>query len=112
MAGDARKIAGVRPGDGLQNEQRIFDGAGHGAELVERPAESHRAGARHAAISGAQPGDAATHAGADDAAAGLASNREADEACCCCGTGTRAGAGRAFFEQPRIHGLAAEPNVV
>src|SRR5437762_13872109 len=108
MAGDARKITGVRPGDGLQNEQRIFDGAGHGAELVERPAESHRAGARHAAVRGTQPSDAATHTGADDASAGLASNREADEACCCCRTATRAGAGRAFSEPPRSRGVAAE----
>jgi hypothetical protein len=50
--------------------------------------------------------------GADDAAAGLAADRETHQP----GAGGRARTGarsrRAFFEQPGIHGLAAEPDVV
>src|SRR5437667_4231235 len=112
MAGDTGKIAGVRPGDGLQNEKRILDGARHGAELIERPAESHGAGARHAAVGGPQSGDAATHARADDAAAGFAANRETDQPRRSGGAGAGAGTGGAFLEEPGVHGLSAEPNIV
>src|SRR5216683_181295 len=111
-AGDTGKIAGIGSGDGLQDEQCVFDGARHGAEFVERPAEGHGTGARHATVSGAQSGDAATHAGADDAAAGLAANREANQTSGSSGTGAGAGTGRAFFEEPRIHRLPTEPNIV
>ena len=112
MTRDAGDVAGVRSGDGLENEQRIFDGASHGAELIERPAKGHRAGAGHAAEGGAQPGDSATHAGADDAAAGLAADGEADQPRRRGGARASAGARRAFFQEPRVHGLSAKPNVV
>src|SRR2546429_9423 len=94
---------------GLQNEHGVFDGASHGAELVERPAERHGSGARDAAVGGTKAGDAASHAGADDAAAGFAADGEADKAGGggCARTGARAR--RTFFEKPRIHGLATEP---
>src|SRR6266478_7622152 len=65
----------ICPGDGLKNQQGVFDRARHGAEFVERPAEGHGAGARNAAVSGAKSGDAATHAGADDATPGFAADR-------------------------------------
>ena len=112
FAGDAGEIGGVWAGDGVQDEHGVFDAARHGAEFVERPAQRHRAVARDAAVGGAQSGDAAAHAGADDAAAGLAADGETDQARGggCARSGARAG--RAFFEQPRIHGLAAEPNIV
>jgi len=61
VAGHAGKYRGIRPGDGLQHQQRIFDGARHGPSLIERPAEVMapvRARRRWA-----QSGDAATHAG-------------------------------------------------
>src|SRR6266404_9621601 len=112
MTGDARNIASIRAGDGLEDEERVFDGAGHGTELIERPAESHGAGAGHTAVGGTQPGDAAAHAGADDATAGFAADGETDEACRGGGAGTGAGAGRAFFQKPRVHGLSAKPNIV
>jgi len=97
------------PGSG---PEIVFDGAGHRAELVERPAERHRAGARDAAIRRPQAGDAAAHAGANDAAAGFAPDGETDEARGGGGTRAGAGAGSAFFEQPRVHRLPAEPNIV
>ena len=50
VARDAGNIAGVGAGDGLQNEQSVFHAARHGAKFVERPAERHGAGARHAAV--------------------------------------------------------------
>ena len=96
----------------LQDEHGVFDAASHGAEFVEGPAESHRAGAGDAAVGGAEAGDAATHGGRDDAAAGFAADGEADESGGGGGAGAGAGAGGAFFEQPGIHGLAAEPDVV
>src|SRR5216684_9048429 len=111
-AGDTGKIAGIGSGDGLQDEQCVFDGARHGAEFVERPAEGHGTGARHATVSGAQPGDAATHAGADDAAAGFAANRKAHQTGSGSGAWAGAGTGSAFLKEPGVHGLSAEPNVV
>jgi len=79
-AGDACQVCSVGARDGVEDEDRVFDGAGHGAELVERPAEGHGAGAGDAAVGGAEAGDAAAHGGADDAAAGLGTDGEADQA--------------------------------
>src|SRR5579863_8317858 len=76
LAGNAVEVPGVGPGDCLQHQHRVFDAAGHGAELIERPAERHRAGAGDAAVSGTQASDAAAHAGADDAATGFAADRK------------------------------------
>ena len=98
MAGHAVEVAGVGTGDGVEDEQRVFNEARHGAEFVERPAEGHGAGARDAAVGGAEAGDAAAHGGADDAAAGFAADGEGDEAGGGGGSGTCAGSGRAFFE--------------
>src|SRR5262249_40905384 len=67
---------------------------------------------RNAAVGGTQAGNAATHAGRDDAATGFAADREADEPGRSGGAGAGAGAGSTFFQKPRIHGLAAEPYVV
>src|SRR5579883_2477184 len=96
----------------MKDEEGVFDAAGHGTELVEGPAERHCAGARDTAIGGTQAGDATAHAGRDDAAAGFAANGKADEASGGGGTGAGAGARSAFFEQPGIHGLPAEPDVI
>ena len=112
VAGDGGEVAGIGAGDGVEDEGGVFDAAGHGAELVERPAEGHGAGARDAAEGGAESGDAAAHAGADDAAAGFAADAEADECGSGGGAGSSARAGGAFFEEPGVHGLAAEPDVV
>ena len=112
LAGDAGKIAGIGAGDGLKDEQGVFDRARHGAEFVEGPAKGHGAGARDAAVGGTQAGNAATHAGADDAAAGFAADGKADESGSGGGSGAGTGTGSAFFEEPGIHGLPAEPNVV
>ena len=112
LAGNAGDVAGIKAGDGLENEESVFDGASHGAELVERPAQGHRAGARNATVSGAKTSDAAAHAGADDAAASFAADREADKGRGGGSTWAGAGAGSAFFEQPGVHGLPAEPNIV
>ena len=70
----------VGAGDGVEDEHGVLDGAGHGAELVERPAEGHGSGAGDAAIGGAQAGDAAAHGRRDDAAAGLGADGEGHEA--------------------------------
>ncbi len=96
----------------MQHQQRVLDGAGHRTELVKRPAERHRAGARHASIRGPQSGDSAAHAGADDAAAGLAANREADESSRRGRPRPGAGARRSFLQQPRVHRLSPEPDVI
>ena len=62
--------------DRVQHQHGVFDAARHRAEFVERPAQRHRAGTRHAAEGGTQAGDAAAHRRADDAAAGLAADGE------------------------------------
>jgi hypothetical protein len=91
MAGHAGNVAWVGPGDGLKHEHSIFHSAGHGAEFVERPAEGHGTGARDAAIGGPESGNPTARGGADDAAAGLATNRKADQSSG--GSGARASAG-------------------
>src|SRR5207302_7966364 len=112
MAWHAGNVARVGAGDGLQDEDGVFNGARHGAELVKGPTKRHRASARNAAIGGAKAGDATAHAGADDAAAGFAADGEADQPRSGGRAGAGAGAGSAFFEEPGIHGLAAKPDVV
>jgi len=112
VGGDARGVAGVGAGDGVKDEKGVFDGAGHGAELVERPAEGHGAGAGDAAKGGAEAGDAAAHGGTDDGAAGFGADGEADQPCGGGGSRTRRGTRRAFDGEPGVHGLAAEPDVV
>ena len=112
MARHARRVAGVRTGDRLQHEHRVLDRPRHRPELVERPAQRHRAGARHAAERRTQAGHAAPHRGRDDAAAGFAADRKGDERRRGRGAGPGARSRRAFLEQPRVHRLAAEPDVV
>src|SRR5262249_61480061 len=99
-------------GNGLEDEGGVLDGARHRAEFVEGPAQRHCAAAWNAAESRAKPSNAAAHGRADDAAAGFAADGKTNQACRGGGAGTCAGARGAFFEEPRIHGLAAEPNVV
>ena len=96
----------------MKHEHGIFDASGHRSQLIERPAKRHRSSARNTAEGGPQPGNSAPHAGADNAAACLASDRESDKACGSCGTGSCARTGGSFFQQPWIHGLSAEPNIV
>ncbi len=112
MLGTAGDVFVVGAGDGVEDEHGVFDAAGHGAEFVEGPAEGHGSGAGDAAEGGAKAGDAAAHGGADDAASGFAADGEGDEAGGGGGAGAGAGAGGAFFEEPGVHGLAAEPDVV
>ena len=112
MARHARRVARVRPADGLEHEHRVFHRTRHRAELVQRPAKRHRAGTCHAPERWAQPRHAATHRGADDAPARLA----ADGKCHQRRGGRRPGAGArprsALLQKPRVHRLAAEPDVV
>ena len=112
VAGDAGYVLIVGAGDGVEDEHGVFDGAGHGAEFVEGPAEGHGSCARDAAEGGAEAGDAAAHGGADDAAFGLAADAEGYEAGGGGCAGACAGTGGAFFEEPGVQGLAAEPDVV
>ena len=56
--------------------------------------------------------DAAAHGRIDDAATRFAADGEAHQSRGGSGAGTGARSGRPFFQQPRIHGLAAEPNIV
>ena len=96
----------------MQHQHGVLDAAGHGAEFVERPAQRHRARARHPAVRRTQPGNAAAHGRAHDAAAGLAPDREAHQSRRSGCARARARSRRSFFEQPRVHGLSAEPDIV
>src|ERR1019366_8624556 len=103
-------ITGTAPWESIRG--RIFDAARHGAELVERPAERHRAGAWHAAVGGPQPGYAAAHGRTHDAAASLAPDSETHQSRRRSSAGACARPRRAFLQQPWVHRLAAEPDVV
>ncbi len=109
---DAGDVSGIWAGDGVEHEQSVFDRARHGAEFVERPAERHGASSRDAAISWTKAGDAAAHGRAHDAAFGFTADGECDEPRRSCRAWASGGTGRAFFEQPGIHGLTAEPDVI
>ena len=113
VARHAGYVAGVGAGDGAEHEHCVFDVASHGAKLIESPAEGHGAGAWNAAVGGAQAGNSAAHAGADDAASGLAANGEAHQSggggCARARTGTARTLG---VGDPRVHGLSAEPDVI
>src|ERR1035437_7448736 len=65
-----------------------------------------------APVRGPRPCDAAAQGGADDPAFGLAADGKGHQAGRDGGPGTGAGTGCAFFGQPRVHGLATEPDVV
>ncbi len=112
-AGNGAEIAGVRTGDGVEDEHGVFHAAGHRAELVERPAEGHGTGAGDAAEGGAEASDSATHGRVNDAAFGFTADGEGDESGGGGGAGACAGAACAFFFGcPGVHGLAAEPDVI
>ncbi len=96
----------------MQHQKRIFHAAGHGTELIERPAERHGTRARNTTEGGTKTDHAAAHARADDTASGFTADGESNEAGCGRGSGTGTGSRCTFFEQPWIHRLAAEPDVV
>src|ERR1700755_2319956 len=73
MTRDAGEISRVRSAaDGAEDEHGVLNRTGHGAELIEGPAERHGPGARHTAEGGAQAGNTAAHGRTDDGATGLA----------------------------------------
>ena len=83
-----------------------------GPSLSSDQQKRHRTSTRDAAVGRAKARDAAAHAGTDDAATRFASNGKTYEPSGSGSAGASARAGSAFFEQPGIHGLAAEPNVI
>ena len=112
MAGHARHVTRVRPVDRVQHEHRVLYPARHRTQLVERPGQRHRPGARHAPVCRTQSGNAAPHRRTDNAAAGLAPDREPDQSRRSGRTRTRARSRRRLFQQPRIHRLSTKPNIV
>ena len=66
----------------------------------------------HASVSRTQPGNPAAHRRTDNAAAGLAADREADQSRRRRRARPRARSRRRLLQQPRIHRLPAEPDVV
>ena len=112
MAGYAGQVARIGTGNGMQYQQRIFDRARHRPQLIQRPAERHRPCARHAPVGRSQPGHPAAHRRTHDAASGFAADRESDQPRRGGSSRPSARSRRAFFKQPRIHRLPAEPDVV
>src|SRR6202035_1730764 len=74
-----RGIRGVTTGDGLENQAAVVRAEGERTELVERPAERHRAVPAHPAVGRPQPGDPAATRGREDGAPRLRSDREGHE---------------------------------
>src|SRR5206468_10924444 len=90
----------------------VFYPAGHRTELVERPAQSDGGSVRHATIGGPQSADPAAHGWVDDASASFAADSKPHQACGDGSSGTGARTARSLLGQPRIHCLAAEPDVI
>jgi len=64
----------LRPVIASSTSKGVLDAACHRAQLIERPAQGHRAGPRDSAVGRPQAGNSAAHAGAYDAAASLAAD--------------------------------------
>ena len=112
FAWDTVYISGIRPGNCLQHQQRVFHTSRHRSEFVQGPAQGHRAGPCYAAIRWSQPGHSAAHAWRHNASACLAPDRKSDKSRR--GSGSRPGARTrgAFLPKPWIHRLPAEPDIV
>ena len=104
-------VADRRTVDRRKHQRGVVHGAADRADLVERPAQRHRARPRDAPEGGAQPGGAAARRRGDDRAQRLGADREADQPGSGGGGGPRARAARAFLGIPGIAGLAAIPDV-
>ena len=72
-------VPAVRAVQRVEHERGIGNRSRERADLVERPAERHAAVPAHAPVGRAEADDAARAGGRHDRAAGLGSNREADE---------------------------------
>ncbi len=112
MARHARDVAGIGAGNGGDDEKRVLDAAGHGPELVERPAERHRSRPGHPAKRRPEARHPAAHRRVDDASLRLASNRKRDQGGRRRRARTRAAPARPLLEEPWVHRLPAEPDVV
>src|SRR5262249_38737110 len=112
FARNAGYVSRIGTGNRVENQHRILDVARHRTEFVERPAQRHRAGAGKASEGGPQPRYSAWPARTDDASTLIAADRTPDQSGRCCSSWTRARSRGAFLEQPRIHRLAAKPNIV
>src|SRR5690349_12331146 len=62
--------------ENVKSDGGVLDGAGEGADLIERTGESNEAIARDAAIGGLDADDAAESGGLTDRAAGIGAERE------------------------------------
>ena len=76
---DHRIVAAVGAVDGVEHKRAVLRGAAHRPDLVHRPAERHRAVAADAAVSRAQPGNAACCRRRDDGAQRLGADRKRDQ---------------------------------
>src|SRR6185312_9025070 len=77
---DGRGIAWVRAGQRAEDQAAVVGGAGQRTELIQGPAEGHRAVAAHPSVGGPQAADAAVAGRRGDRAPGLRANREGDAA--------------------------------
>jgi hypothetical protein len=82
LARHAGHVARVGPAQRRQHQEGVLDAPRHRPQLVERPAQRHRAGPRHPSERWTQPGHPAAHRRGHDATAGLAAQRVADAARC------------------------------
>ena len=88
--GPACGIAGVVAGDHLEEEGGVFDGEGHGADLIEGGSEGDEAIAGDKAVGGFEADDPAEGGGLADRAAGIGTQATETESG---GTGGRRAAG-------------------
>ena len=79
-ARERRRVLRVASRDRGHDETAVLRRAAHRAELVERPAERHRAVPAHAAVRRPEAGHARERGGREDGARGLRADREAHEA--------------------------------
>ena len=96
-------IAGVGPGNRLQDEAAIFGGPRHGTDLVHRPREGHRSGPRHTTVRGTETGHSVERRRAQDRSPGLGADRESDQGRRSGGTGAGR---RAAAPPPAVPGVA------
>jgi len=104
--GPAGGIAGIVAGDDLKEEGGVFDGEGHGADLIEGGGEGDEAVTGDEAIRWLEADDAAEGSGLADRAAGIGTQTAEAEASGTGGCRAAGGTARDTFGVPWIFGGA------
>jgi hypothetical protein len=104
-------VGGIGARDRVEDQPAVIGGQRERPELVERPAERHRAVTTHGAVRRTQAGDAAERARREDRSRGFAADCEGDESSGDRGAGTARRSAGPELEIPRRAARTGERRV-